>query len=352
MAAEAKMDKEHDDGSVTIELDDDKDQLVVEEDLKTGGAVVKDGVDVGDTGDDDDDDEDRQGQAQETAGQQTGDHRSKTEENRNRRQQRKQARLEREERMKRENDALRNTVNTLTDRINTIEQRSNGADVAQLDVELRRTSDAYNYFKSQIADATVSTDPNRGTVVAEATEKMVAARARFDELNRVKQAVSSQSRQPHPLDPMLKSHADSWMAKNRWYDPGAQDTDSRIVFTLDQQLANEGWNPRTPEYWAELDRRAQKYLPHRYDPEYDKGHGSGDRGQQQSTAGSPRSVVTGSGQERGSGGVVRAGGSYTISAERVKALKDAGMWDDPKKRASAIRRFREYDRAHNDQSNS
>ena len=36
--------------------------------------------------------------------------------------------------------------------------------------------------------------------------------------------------------------------------------------------------------------------------------------------------------------------TMTLSRERVQALKDAGMWDDPTKRAKAIRRYADFDR--------
>ena len=36
--------------------------------------------------------------------------------------------------------------------------------------------------------------------------------------------------------------------------------------------------------------------------------------------------------------------TFTLSRERVQALKDAGMWDNPDKRAKAIRNYAEFDR--------
>jgi hypothetical protein len=48
-------------------------------------------------------------------------------------------------------------------------------------------------------------------------------------------------------------------------------------------------------------------------------------------------MVTGSGRETSP----TAGGrnTFTLSAEQVRAMKDAGFWDDPKKRASMIKRY-------------
>ena len=57
----------------------------------------------------------------------------------------------------------------------------------------------------------------------------------------------------------------------------------------------------------------------------------------------PRPTVAGAGRESGG---ADSGKTYRLSSDRVQALKDAGIWDDPKQRAEAIRRFREYDKQH------
>jgi hypothetical protein len=160
---------------------------------------------------------------------------------------------------------------------------------------------------------------------------MVLASRRYEDLNRIKQQTQQAQNQPSPIDPILQNHGRKWMEKNDWYDPNSGDEDSAIALAIDRTLAGEGWNPRTPEYWTELQRRVEKRLPHR-----------GKLGYNKLTDSKPRSVVTGSGRESSGSG----GGSvgYTLSKEHVQAMKDAGVWDDPKKRADMIRRYREADR--------
>ena len=72
----------------------------------------------------------------------------------------------------------------------------------------------------------------------------------------------------------------------------------------------------------------KKYLPHRT--------GSG----KMNTQTKPKATVAGSGRDVGSSGKQ---GTYKLSAERVQALKDAGIWDNPKQRAEAVKRYREFD---------
>lgn len=242
------------------------------------------------------------------------------------RQHKKQAQRDREDTLRRELAARDSIINEMRGRLDMVERRNTGSEMAQLDQEKKKAAQAYNFFKDQIR---VGTESGNGAAVADATEKMFQAQRRIDELTRFEGAFKQKQQAPQPLDPRLVNHAQEWMGRNKWYDPTAKDQDSRIAMTLDQQMANEGWNPATPEYWQELDSRVKKYLPHRAT--------SG-----KITNNKPRSVVSGSGREGSSS--AGATSSYKLSGERVQALKDAGIWDDPQQRTEAIKRFREYDK--------
>ena len=93
-------------------------------------------------------------------------------------------------------------------------------------------------------------------------------------------------------------------------------------------MAEEGWNPKTPQYWEELDNRLQKYLPHRYTG------GADERPVQRR----PRNFVTGSGRESASSSSLGKN-QFALTRDQVQAMKDAGMWDDPERRAKMIRRY-------------
>lgn len=109
--------------------------------------------------------------------------------------------------------------------------------------------------------------------------------------------------------------------------------DSRVAVKIDEALTEEGWDPTTPDYWDELDNRLTKYLPHRYNSQNDDRNTSSTR--------RPRMVVTGSGRESGTS----AGGSeFRLSPERVRAIKEAGRWDNMEERKKMIRKYMEYDR--------
>jgi hypothetical protein len=239
------------------------------------------------------------------------------------RRNRKVNQREREDTLRRELAARDSIINEMRSRLDAVERRNTGSEQAQLENAKKGVAREYAYYKEQIK---LATEASNGEAVAEATEKMMLAQRKFDQLTAYEQANRKQGVAAPQLDPRLISNAKNWMEKNTWYNPGGTDADSRIVLTIDHQLAEEGWSPVTSDYWEQLDERVKKYLPHRVN-----------RGKINSK---PKSVVTGSGRE---GVSSNNAGSFKLSAERVAALKDAGIWDDPKQRADAAKRFREYD---------
>ena len=140
---------------------------------------------------------------------------------------------------------------------------------------------------------------------------------------------------PVPNQQVQRLAAD-WMRRNSWYNPQATDADSRIAKSIDEQMASEGWDPSDRDYWDELDTRLQKVLPHRYNEDND----DDDRQVRR-----PRNVVGSSGREASAayGGTNRT--QFVLSPDRVKAMKDAGAWDNPERKAKMIKSFIAYDRA-------
>jgi len=242
------------------------------------------------------------------------------------RRNRKQHAKEREDTLKRELAARDAVINELRARQDAIEHRNTGSELAQLETAKRNVAQAYNYYKDQIR---IASEKGDGASVAEATEKMIQAQRKFDEIASTEAAFRQAKTAPQPLDPRLASHAQRWMSENRWYDPNARDQDSLVARTIDQRLAEEGWDPTTEAYWDELSARVKKYLPHRISDG------------KMNTQAKPKAVVAGSGRDSGSSGKT---GTYKLSAERVQAMKDAGIWDNPEKRAEAVKRYREFDK--------
>lgn len=247
----------------------------------------------------------------------------------------KQHAKEREDTLKRELEIRDRVINSLNERLNNIDRRNNGFDSAQIDNQLRQLDGAYAAERKRLQDGAASGD---GEAVADSTERMLQIREQFQKLANVKKAYAQNQNQPQPLDPRLASYAEEWKKNNRWYDPSGKDMDSRIVLLIDDQLAKDGFDPTTSDYWSELTNRVKKHLPGRYSAPIIPSNGKG------KPVAPSRSPIGGSSRDGGGSGSRPAG--YTLSPERVQALKDSGLWDDADKRKAAIKSFKEYDRAH------
>ena len=215
----------------------------------------------------------------------------------------------------------------LLERLSVLERKSHGSDIARINKAIEDQGARIAFAKQKIAEATAS---GNGELLTSAQEMWFDARRQFEALEALKKKATSQPQQRtiQAPDPQLQRLANTWMSKNEWYDPKGRDPDSRVALAIDQAMGEEGYDPRSPDYWEELDNRLQKYLPHRY---------TEDATERPTRTSRPRSAVTGSGRESASS----SGGknSFTLSPEQVRAMKDAGMWDDPERRAKMIRRY-------------
>ena len=213
----------------------------------------------------------------------------------------------------------------LLERLSVLERKSHGSDLARLDKAIEDQDNRILFAKQKISEATKT---GNGELLTSAQEMWFEARRQAEALqNLKKRAVAPQNQRTiQAPDPQLQRHASNWMANNPWYDPNGKDPDSRRALNEDAILAEEGYDPKTAEYWQELDRRLQRVVPHRYTEDAEEKPRS-----------RPRSAVTSSGREFASNN--GRGNSFTLSPDQVRAMKDAGMWDDAEKRAKMIRRY-------------
>ena len=228
--------------------------------------------------------------------------------------------------------SLRRQNDQMAERLSVLEKRTAGSDLARLDKAIEDGHLRLQYAKAKLKEAAEMAD---GTGMADANEAWYDARRQVESLEALKRkAVSSEPDRnavPRAPDPLLKRHASDWMARNDWYDPNGGDTDSQVATKVDEGLVADGWDPKSADYWVELDNRLTKYLPHRYNAGNDN----------QSSNRRPRTVVTSSGRESST---AQRGNEFRLSPERVKAIKDAGRWENVTDRNKMIRKYAEYDR--------
>jgi hypothetical protein len=222
-------------------------------------------------------------------------------------------------------------------RLSEVENRTRQNDLARIDKGIEDSQVRYEYAKMKLAEAVSNND---GNAMVEAQELLAEAKLEISQLQQYKQQAAREAQQPRQQqefqrpDPSIQRNASDWVARNSWYNPDGSDRDSRIAKKIDEVLVEEGWDPKDPDYWDELDSRLQKSLPHRYNVATDNN----------SVVRKPRNTVASSGREASSafGGNNRS--QFVLSPERVKAMKEAGAWDNPERKKAMIANFVRYDR--------
>ena len=232
--------------------------------------------------------------------------------------------------LQRENESMRRDIeqlkrNTKSEHITRIDK---GIEDAQVRLE---------YAKMKLAEATQNGD---GQAMVEAQTLWQTAQEEARQLTAMRHQADQELRRPQQNDdgthdPEVQRLAQQWMRRNKWYNPAATDPDSRIAKKIDEVMAAQGWNATDPDYWDELDSRLQRELPHRYNDSTDNESRDVRR---------PRNVVGSAGREASAayGGTNR--NQFVLSPDRVKAMKEAGAWDNPERKKRMIAEFISYDR--------
>jgi len=221
-------------------------------------------------------------------------------------------------------------------RLSQLERNTQAEQITRIDKGIEDAQVRLEYAKMKLSEATQNQD---GQAMVEAQTLWQEAREEVSRLSGFRQQADQQLKRPvqnaNIPDPEVQKLAAQWMRKNNWYNPQASDSDSRIAKKTDELMSAEGWNPSDPDYWEELDERLQKALPHRYN----------DSHEENSNIRRPRNVVGSSGREASAayGGSNRS--QFVLSPDRVKAMKEAGAWDDPVRKQRMIKSFIEFDRS-------
>lgn len=266
---------------------------------------------------------------------------------RERRRQERADRKARREAKDRELETLRATVGNLERGQQQINQQKVIKDLEECDSYIARA-------QSQYAEATEAKKKaaaaNNGEALVAADEAIFAARESFSQASNRKasilESVERSRTQARPqMNPVVREQGSAFVKDNPWYKPDGSDRDSAKTLAIDKQMEREGWNPNTVGYWEELRSRVKKELPHRYGKTNGKDINAGDEGDDDDDGDMQerkpqRQTTGGSGRDSGGGG---SGRTYTLSAARVHALKEAGMWEDPKERMKMINKYRQAD---------
>lgn len=264
---------------------------------------------------------------------------------------RKKHRRETADRNRREMTFLRKRNEDLERKFSTLETRTAGTEVATIDGRISQIQ-----AQIKIADEVISgaVEKQNGKAMVEAQEIKARLIANLGKLTDAKEQIQGQmeesskstsskaANEAPTVSQVVIKLGRAWHSKHKWYDASLRDPDSQIVKTIDDQVGADGYDPETREYWEELSKRMQKYLPHRF-----KAAAKDDDETEEDTKKDPTP-----GKKKGGGPKFSTGGrehrlrknEVYVSPERREALVELGVWEDKKLRDRYLKSYAKYDK--------
>ena len=244
-------------------------------------------------------------------------------------------RTKRRERQKRARDAaqrelqmLRETVATLSQRVAATESHAVNTNVQTLEQRLAKAVADVRQAEAIIAKATEAGNGEDVVAAMRIRDQAIAEAQQLDNAKRQFEQARQQASAPPAANPQVVNYAREWMQANPWYDPSGRDRDSALTKAIDNELASEGYNPASREYWEELTARVAEAI-------------GGDDAPAQ-TASKPRRKGPPTGNTREHAPVSTKKEIY-VTPERKQAMIEAGVWDDPVRRQAMLRAYQAYD---------
>lgn len=248
------------------------------------------------------------------------------------------------ERDKTELNFLRQRNEALEKRVFQVEKTTMANTISSLDARIQDTVaevKAAERIMAQAIEAGNGDDAAKAMRIRDqAMQKVQQLQAHKHQQNQAAQELHQQAEAPRPTgpDPEVANFAQQWVAKNKWYNPNGNDEASKIVLAIDQSLVEAGYNPKTEEYWQELDKRVARRLPEH------KGGGNYDDSQDDDRRGQRRGPPVGSSRDQAPQSSRR---EVYISPERKQAMIDAGVWEDAVLRQRYLKQYAKWDRENN-----
>jgi len=222
-------------------------------------------------------------------------------------------------------------LNAMAARLNDVDGRLSSFDQAQFTQVWNSSVEAYQAAEKKHADAFSAGD---GAAATAAMREMYIAQKRIDEMEVMKARQGSQQQpqrqqQSQGHDQRVINKAKEWAERNEWFVPGNTDDDSVVADAIAAKLVREGYDPKTDDYYDELDERLQK-----------RGIGQTQQDDddhqpvQRKAPVQRKSPPIGGGNGRGDMGTGKT--QITLPTNFINALKESGIWDDPKRRNRAI----------------
>jgi hypothetical protein len=132
-------------------------------------------------------------------------------------------------------------------------------------------------LKRAIEEGDVNAQAEAQSILARASLDAERAKIQKEQLEQQAQQFQQQKEIPQPQQyqqpeqpaPQPDAKAQSWAAKNEWF--GADEAMTYTAFAVHRKLVEEeGYDPKSDEYYDEVDRRIREQFPHKFEAEKSK----------------------------------------------------------------------------------
>tara|TARA_R100001443_G_scaffold39989_2_gene53369 strand:- start:847 stop:1806 length:960 start_codon:yes stop_codon:yes gene_type:complete len=132
-------------------------------------------------------------------------------------------------------------------------------------------------LKKAIEESDVEAQAEAQSILARASLDAERAKIQKEQLEYQAQQFQQQKETPQPQQyqqpqqpaPQPDAKAQSWAAKNEWF--GADEAMTYTAFAVHRKLVQEeGYDPKSDEYYDEVDRRIREQFPHKFEVEKSK----------------------------------------------------------------------------------
>jgi hypothetical protein len=290
-----------------------------EEELIPVEEPIEADTDEADDSDDDDGEDERLADSEDDS---EDDITSGSKSNRDRRKKRRDMQRRAKEAAERKIMLLERQNAEMMARLSNIEGHTQNANAQTLQQRIAAKQREIQQAEMIIAKAT---EAGNGEDVVAAMRIRDQAKDEAYQLNAAAQQFEAQRKQAAQpqVDPNVVSFAKQWMDANPWYDPTGRDRDSAVTKAIDNELAGEGFDPSSRDYWEELTARVADAF------------GEGEKKPKR------RAPPTGRTREHAPTSTKK---EIYVTPERKAAMVEAGVWDDVAKRNRILKAYQEQDR--------
>jgi len=162
-------------------------------------------------------------------------------------------------------DQLENQLTSLNQSYVNQAENASTSQVAEAKLRLKKAieeGDVDGQAQAQTILARASLDAERAKIQKEQLE---AQAQRFQQKEQVPQQTEYQQAPPPQPDPK----AQDWAGENKWF--GQDEAMTYTAFAIHRKLVEqEGYDPKSDEYYGEIDRQIREQFPHKFEVEKSK----------------------------------------------------------------------------------